>query len=310
MDDKIRRITPAEPFMLRSVPIDRQANMQAAGEVIAEMQAAQELPPTAPAAPLTTTRSLPKSRPPARSALICACNGDGILLEQLDRAQVDQLVILDTFGWGDVRRAMVPCCCAAGQERVRRWRGLPREADGVYLTNGRIQHVVQQQAAIVKVAAFIQEPRGWLTLAGGYGVGKTLLIYAALNHLADRHVYGRYVMMPELLNELRDAVGADDYGVRLRRLIEAPILAIDELDKLRDSPFVEDILHAIFLARYQARATQGTIIGYNQDGAARIPPFLASRIRDSRFHLVEMGTGDLRPIAGTLDPWDRGKGER
>lgn len=309
MDDKMQRLARSDLLMLWNVPIEVQAPMQGISDVIVAMQAAQELAPTPAPAPLTTQPSLPRSRPPARSALRCQCAGHGTLLERLDRARTDQLVILDTFGADDAARALVPCCCAAGQERAKRWRGLPDEAQGVYLDNGRIRHVKAQETAIAQITAFMQTPRGWLTLAGGYGVGKTVLIYAALNHLADRGLYGRYVMMPELLNELRDAIGTDHYGERLRRLIEAPILAIDELDKLRDTPFVDDVLYAIFLARYRDRARQGTIIGYNLDGESRIPPFLASRIRDGRFHLEEMGTADLRPIANKLDPWRRGEGE-
>jgi len=235
----------------------------------------------------------------------CRCSGHGTLLERQATARADRLVILDTFGDGDDAPALIPCACAAGQARAKKWRNLPEEADDVRLTNGRIRRVPEQDAARTKIRAFIVQPRGWLTLAGGYGVGKTMLIYAALNHLADRGIYGRYVMMPELLNELRDAIGTELYGERLRRLIAAPILAVDELDKIRDSPFVDDVLNAIFLARYQGRAQYGTIIGYNLDGAARIPSFLASRIRDGRFHLVEMGGADVRPIAHELDPWDR-----
>lgn len=227
--------------------------------------------------------------------------------ETLPRATADQLIVLDVFVRGGTSTALVPCVCAAGRARAETWRGLPLEAEGVRLDNGRVRQIAVQDEARTAIRAFIAEPRGWLTLAGGYGVGKTMLIYATLNHLADRGIYGRYVMMPELLNELRDAVGSDLYGERLRRLIQAPILAVDELDKMRDSSFVDDVLHAIFLARYRDRALCGTIIGYNLDGAARIPPFLASRIHDSRFRLVEMGTVDLRPIADRLDPWDRGE---
>lgn len=300
MDDNMHRIAPSD-LLLVNAP-------ESAGAVMAEMITAQELPPLAP--PSTTPHSLPRSRPPARSVSICNCNGHGTLLELPERARADRLVVLDTFGTGARARALVPCHCAAGHARAKTWRNLPDEADGVLLTNGRIKQVKAQQDAVTKVKAFISQPRGWLTLAGGYGVGKTMLIYACLNHLADQGIYGRYVMMPELLNELRDAIGTDLYGERLRRLIAAPILAVDELDKTRDSPFVDDVLHAIFLARYQRRGDAGTIIGYNLDGAARIPAFLASRIQDGRFRLAEMTDKDLRPIADKLDPWDRGEEER
>lgn len=221
-----------------------------------------------------------------------------------DAARAARCVILDRYG----SRALIPCDCTDGRARAVKWRNLPREAHGISLTNGGI--VPAQKAAYLEITAFVADPRGWLTLVGGYGVGKTRLIYAALNHLADVGIYGRYVMMPDLLNELRNALRDDDYGERLRRFVEAPLLAVDELDKIRDSAFVDDVLQAIFLARYQQRETLATIIGYNADRADRLPAFLLSRIKDSRFRLVELGGRDLRPIADKLDPWDKGEGER
>lgn len=226
------------------------------------------------------------------------------MLMQREAAHAARLVVLDSYG----DRVLVPCDCTDGRKRAEKWRNLPREAAGVYLTNGKPLPI--QAPARAEIARFIADPRGWLTLVGGYGVGKTRLIYAALNHLADVGMYGRYVMMPDLLNELRDcARTGDGYAEKLRRFIQAPVLAIDELDKLRDTEFVDDVLYAIFLARYQERETVATIIGYNADGADRIPPFIRSRIRDSRFRLIEMGGPDLRPLADQLDPWDRGEGK-
>jgi DNA replication protein DnaC len=222
---------------------------------------------------------------------------------EAEAARAARCVVLDRYG----DRALIPCDCTDGLSRAAKWRNLPREAHGVYLHNGST--IPAQKAAHLEITAFVADPRGWLTLIGGYGVGKTRLIYAALNHLADAGIYGRYVMMPELLNELRNALRDDDYGERLRRFVEAPLLAIDELDKIRDSDFVDDVLQAIFLARYQQRETLSTIIGYNADGADRLPPFLLSRIKDSRFRLVELGGRDLRPIADQLDPWNKGDGE-
>jgi len=254
----------------------------------------------------TTPPSLPKSAPPVPSplkSLDCLCQGSGVLLLAADAARSGRCIVLDRYG----DRALVPCDCTDGRARAAKWRNLPREAHGVYLTNGG--SVASQKAAHLKIAAFVADPRGWLTLVGGYGVGKTRLIYACLNHLADVGIYGRYVMMPELLNELRNALRDDDYGERLRRFVEAPLLAVDELDKIRDSEFVDDVLQAIFLARYQQRETLSTIIGYNADGVSKLPPFLLSRIKGSRFRLIELGGRDLRPIADKLDPWDRGKGE-
>jgi DNA replication protein DnaC len=224
-------------------------------------------------------------------------------------AQAQQQVIIDDYEAAGRTLALVPCSCAAGQERAERWRGLPEEAAGVRLRGGRVKSVADQVEALGAIRGFIKQPRGWVTLAGGYGVGKTTLIYAALNHLADKGIYGRYVMMPELLDLLRTVLRGEPqvYASKLRRFVQAPILAVDELDKVRDSDFVDEVLHAIFLARYQNRHRLGTLIGYNLDRESNIPPFLASRIRDGRFELIRMIGVDLRPIAGKLDPWETGE---
>ena len=288
------------------------------GDVLNDLARTGELPAAGALTLPSTSTSSPK---PSRSTTlttrqaICRCDGIGALKETLERAIVEQLIVLDTYQSSDRQRpemALVPCDCTAGLSCAEEWRGLPSEAEGVYLRGGRLKTVRDQTEALKAVRAFIKQPRGWLTLAGGWGVGKTTLIYAALNHLADRGIYGRYLMMPDLLDELRTALRRDDqtYAAKLHRVVVAPVLAIDELDKMRDSDFVDEVLHAIFLHRYQRRHQLATIIGYNLDGAANIPPFLRSRIRDSRFQLIEMAGADLRPIADKLDPWDRGDGEQ
>lgn len=251
-----------------------------------------------------TPRSLPSGSAPSRlGQLQCLCHGSGVVLMAAESARASRLVVLDTYG----DRALIPCDCTDGRARAAKWRNLPRAAHGVSLTT--FVPLPLQHDALAKARSFVADPYGWLTLVGGYGVGKTRLIYGALNDLADSGVYGRYVMMPELLNLLRDAAKEGDYGGILRRFIEAPLLAVDELDKIRDTEFVDDVLHAIFLSRYQEHETRSTIIGYNADGAHRIPPFLRSRIHDSRFRLSEMTGPDVRPFADKLDPWDRGDGE-
>ena len=279
------------------------------GDVVAAMTLAGELPP----ADARTLPSTPRSSPtPSHLISItrCCCNGVGLLTEDLAQAQANQRVIVDCFEVAGQKRALVPCVCAAGQARIARWRGLPEEATGVRLRGGRVKQITDQAKALAAITDFIKQPRGWVTLAGDYGTGKTTLIYAALNHLADRGIYGRYVMMPDLINDLRAALWQDQqtYTAKLHRISTVPILALDELDKIRDSAFVDDVLYAIFLARYQERQRYGTLIGYNLAGAERIPAFLASRIRDSRFQLIEMTGPDLRPIADRLDPWHRGEG--
>jgi hypothetical protein len=295
----------------RAHPPSPPADMPRLGDVLNDLARVGELPGQATSIPVSTRPSSPR---PSRSTspTICSCDGFGAQLETLERARADLLVILDMHEVGDRQLALVPCSCAAGAVRAHKWRGLPAEADQVRWRSGRLKQLKDQKEALKAARSFVAQPRGWLTYVGGYGTGKTMLIYACLNHLADRGIFGRYVVMPDLLSQLRSALRQDDqaYASILRRVVQAPLLAIDELDKIRDSEFVDEVLEAIFLARYTDRHQLGTIIGYNIDRADRIPPFLRSRMGDSRFELIEMTGADLRPIAHQLDPWDRGEGEQ
>lgn len=228
-----------------------------------------------------------------------------------DAAEQQHLVISAIYPQGPRRVALVLCPgCAAGRELARVWSGLPDEATGVRLDNDQLVQlaVAGYAEALAAVQRLIREPVGWLTLAGGYGTGKTTLIYAALNHLAERGIYGRYTTAPTLLDYLRDglAPGAETPGSRLRALAEAPVLAVDELDKYSATQFAEEQIFKLFQARYQQRRTHATLIGYNLDGAERIPAFLHSRIRDGRFTYIALRGPDVRPSLGAPDPFDRG----
>lgn len=228
-----------------------------------------------------------------------------------EAAQAQHLIIsaVYPFPFGPDRALVICPACPAGAARAAIWRGLPPDADGVRLDNGTLAAVgdPDYDQALAAVVDLIADPRGWLTLAGGYGTGKTTLIYACLNHLADRGVYGRYTTAPTLLEHLRDGLaGGDSPATRLRGLAEAPVLAVDELDKYQATQFAEEQIFKLFHARYQARDTCATLIGYNRDGEERIPPFLRSRIRDGRFTFVALRGADIRPTLSRHDPWDRG----
>lgn len=245
----------------------------------------------------------PRSQPPTPT---CACNGLGTVYERVETAEAEALIIVDRYQVGDRKLAIVPCACAAGQDVARRWRSMPTEAANVRLAT--LPRVPDQAAARAAIERWVAKPRGWLVLAGNYGTGKTKLTYAALNALAERGVYGRYLLMPDLLDELRDGIKAGLYADRLQRVVQAPILALDELDKFReDSDWAVEVLEKLFITRYREAQYTGTILVYNRERKDRLPPFLQSRITDSHFTLVNLTGKDLRPIAAKLDPWDRGE---
>jgi DNA replication protein DnaC len=188
---------------------------------------------------------------------------------------------------------------------VRDWQQLPPDSAGV--TFASLFDVPDQDQAIAGAERFCVRPYGWLTFGGDYGVGKTALLYACLNALAERRVFGRYITAPELIDRLRNIIrqGGDPDGY-LDRWCAAPLIAVDELDKYDSTEFAEKSIFRLFNARYQRLATAGTLLAYNLDRESRLPAFLRSRMDDGRFQHVRLIGGDVRPA---LEPWDKGEGE-
>lgn len=215
--------------------------------------------------------------------------------------------MLDRRNWLGREIVEVPCACAAGRAVLAAWQQLPPDAAGVTLES--LFDLPDQDQAIAAVEAFCTAPQGWLSFGGDYGVGKTALLYAALHRLAERGRFGRYITAPELIDRLRNLIRSDgDPDAYLQRWIDAPLIAVDELDKYDATEFAEKTIFRLFNARYERRATAGTLLAYNLDRAQRLPPFLRSRIRDGRFQLITLAGSDVRP-ALVAEAWDRGEHE-
>lgn len=267
----------------------------------------------AAAAPALNSHRSPRRSPAstssrARDAVIkCErCRDGGQLLETELAATDAGLLILDWHTRFDGRRfAYVPCDCAAGLARIAAWQQLPPDAEGVALES--LFDVPEQDQALMATEAFCANPVGWLSFGGNYGVGKTALLYAALNRLAVAGRYGRYITAPELVDKLRNLIRAGgDPDRYLDRWCDAPLIAIDELDKYDPTEFADKSIFRLFNARYQRWQTTGTLIAYNLDREDRLPPFLRSRIHDGRFRFVRLAGADVRPGLGG-DAWETGE---
>ena len=259
-----------------------------------------------PSAPSQTTGSPSTPRNESTSLITqrstCPhCSGSGVYSCQESEAR--RRIVVDRY-YGD--KVLVICSCVAGIERARRWIGLPDEARGVTLD--QLSAWPPQEEALPKVLAFVARPQRWLTLVGPRGVGKTTLLYAALNHLAAQGVYGVYTTAPDLLAHMRATLeqGTTESDM-LRRLAEVPVLAVDELCKYRSTPYAEEAIFRLFDARYRARNAVGTLIAFNKEHL--IPDYLLSRISDGRFDYIRLAGKDLRPhvtqeLTPPSDPWE------
>ena len=279
MDNGMRRISPSDLSMIRDVT-------------------------PRPRSPASTS-----SRVGAAAIGCQICQGAGRLLADEADAAARGLIILERRPFLDRWRVEVPCSCPKGMRVVRDWQQLPPDSVGV--TFASLFDVPDQDQAIASAEAFCAQPIGWLTFGGDYGVGKTALLYATLNRLAEQHVFGRYITAPELIDKLRNLIrNGGDPDAYLDRWCDAPLIAIDELDKYDPTEFAEKSIFRLFNARYQRLATAGTMLAYNLDRESRLPPFLRSRIDDGRFQCVRLRGGDVRPALGDdadLDAWERGE---
>jgi DNA replication protein DnaC len=111
----------------------------------------------------------------------------------------------------------------------------------------------QQPTAYDLARAFAAHPNGVLALYGGFGTGKTHLLAAVTN----AHVASGLTCLFASVVSLFDAIGErlehrQDYHDLLRRAIQTPLLALDDIDKLKPSEFREETLYKLLNGRCTA----------------------------------------------------------
>lgn len=170
----------------------------------------------------------------------------------------------------------------------------------------RFENVVERAEGgdtreMLKLArAFVTNPRGMLTVWGGYGNGKTLILQAIINEF--RHqcgIWGTYVRLKDLIDYIRagNATGAmDDARARYEELKACPVLAIDECDGPRMTDYAEEFRRAFFDDRYRLAVYREahTVLAMNCDPVT-LPGDIADRLRDGRFTIHHNADASMRP---------------
>ena len=143
---------------------------------------------------------------------------------------------------------------------------------------------VEQRAslrnAVDCVQRFIDEPRGWLYIRGGYGCGKTHLAASIANACLAKGTPVMFVNVPDLLDYLRAAYSPasdETYDQRFNDVRDAPILILDDLGTQNATPWAEEKLYQILNTRYIAK--RSTVITTNLD-LDDLDPRLRSRLSD------------------------------
>ncbi len=204
----------------------------------------------------------------------------------------------------ECRRARVE---AQRQAYLRRMGGLESLADKTLDSfNPDLPGLPEQQRASLRrvyerVAAYAENPQGWLILTGGYGCGKTHLAAAIANARIEAGEPVLFVTAPDLLDHLRAAFNpavaqSESYDARFREVRDTPLLILDDLGIESPTPWAVEKLYQILNHRYNARLPTVITTNHNLD---ELEMRLRSRLYDQQVSEILVITApDYRTQAG------------
>ena len=154
------------------------------------------------------------------------------------------------------------------------------------------------------VLVWASDPRGWLTLHGGTGTGKTHLAAAVANAALERGQEVWFAVVPDLLDQLRLGYREDaphTYDGLSAALRDAPLLVLDDFGTHSPTPWADEKLYQLCAGRHAAMLP--TMFTTNLDlnkreeliNAGALDPRIASRLTDERNHrYFELKAPDYR----------------
>ncbi|MFX3618040.1 MAG: primosomal protein DnaI [Sporolactobacillus sp.] len=93
------------------------------------------------------------------------------------------------------------------------------------------------------VRSYLENPETTkgLYLCGKFGVGKTYLMGAIMNRLADsRHIASLIVYTPDFFHEIKSAIQDNSVDKKLQVLKETPVLILDDIGAETMTPWIRD----------------------------------------------------------------------
>ncbi len=250
--------------------------------------------------PTTPTNAAPAVDPSSSARDICPiCGGIGYVT--LD-------VPLDDPRFGRALR----CRCMADEvarralESVRRFAQMAALEDMTFETfqveapGNSPEQVRSLRAAFEAACEFAENPNGWLLLRGSYGCGKTHLAAAIVNERLRRGQPALFVVLPDLLDELRATFApdsADSYEDRFEAVRDIPVLVLDDLGAQAPTAWAAEKLYQLLNHRYNCRLP--TVVTTN----CRLED-LDDRVRSRLCHVGLVRSVEIRALdfrAGTSD---------
>ncbi len=120
-----------------------------------------------------------------------------------------------------------------------------------------------------------QEFHRGLYLTGPFGVGKTYLLGAIANHLADRGIASTMVHYPTFALEIRNAINDHTTEDKLGRLKKVPVLMLDDIAAESYSAWLRDEVLGVLL-QYRMQEELPTLFTSNKS-MAELTDFLSGK---------------------------------
>lgn len=139
---------------------------------------------------------------------------------------------------------------------------------------------------------------GWLYIFGGPGNAKSEVLKAIVNQMNET---GKgpaiYTTLSNILDYIRAGYGAGDYPARFETLKTCPVLAVDEMDKIKDSDWVNEFRFKFLDARYMSAVNKLSMTIYAGQPHPKViyDDVIFDRFRDGRFQIIENHAPSARP---------------
>ena len=141
----------------------------------------------------------------------------------------------------------------------------------------------------------VHQNAGFITLYGeDTGTGKSALLKAAVNAARNRGVKAAYRRLSHLLQELRNQYGKEDadFQARWDILIEADVLAVDEIEKWNPTGWAVERFDELIDDRYRRLDTHLTLLAGNS--IDHLEQHNRSRLHDLQARLYCIEGADVR----------------
>ncbi len=162
--------------------------------------------------------------------------------------------------------------------------------------------------AVRAILATLRRGYGWVYLWGEFGQGKTLMLKIAVAEALRARQFAAYVRMSEMVESLRATFDARDPSAEAERRLEwwtdLPVLAVDEVDRVRQTAYAAEQQFLMLDRRYEQAIRQCsiTVLAANTP-PKQLPGYLADRVLDRRFTIVQL-TGDSARLGMDWDTLD------